>query len=378
MRTSKWRVRFPLLVLISLLPGSLHAQNGGADGQREVVEEAGSREVITGDHIVEAGAYVEDLVVVGGDLRVRGQITGDAVVIGGDIILEEGGAILGDASITGGSFTEEGGTVRGEMRTIDGRGIDIAGEIQEVLGGSAAATAAPSAPPEERVVRVVDREDRRGARRIQRGFAGITATLALAIVLAGIGAGLVFYARPNLETVSDTIRGSTLRSAGTGLAASFLALPVFVVIVVALAVSIVGIPLLLIAIPLYPLALFGAYAFGLLATAHAIGERTAEQTGSPLDLRYRNSYAYLFTGVAMLLMPMVAAHLIGMTGFLAFIGTLLQIVTGMVIWACCTVGLGGVILSRGGRRRTFVRPAPDVSFNTDDLFGESPKGPSNA
>lgn len=360
-----------LLVLTCFLPGHLLGQEAG-DAEPADVK-------VTGDYVVEAGTSVKDLLVVGGDLTVRGRVIGDVVVIGGDIILDDGGTILGDASVTGGRILEEGGTVDGEMRTIDGSGIDIAQEIQRALGD----VAAPEAPRASDVrqggpsSRPEFRGDRPGSR-IWRGLGGLIATLAFAVVLAGVGTGLVFYARPYLETVSDTIRGATLRSAGAGLAATFLAVPAFVVLVVALAVSIVGIPLLLIAVPLYPLALFAAFMFGLLAVAHAVGERTAEQTGSPLDLRYRNSYAYLFTGVAMLMTPLVAAHLIGMTGFLGFIAALLKFLTGMAIWACCTVGLGAVILSRGGRRRTFVPPVPDVTFDSDDLFDESLGGSANA
>lgn len=376
MRISEMQVRRLLLVATCFLPTGLAAQ----DARMEDEVSAASQEVITGDHVVEAGSAVEDLLVVGGDLTVRGEISGDAVVIGGNIILEQGGSVLGDASVTGGDFVDQGGIVNGEMRTIDGRGIDIAEEIQRAIGVAVVAGDAPRAmearsrPPQPRP----DFRENRGPGRIQRGFGGVVATVALGIVLAGIGAGLVFYARPYLETVSDTIRGSTLRAAGAGLAATFLAVPAFVVMVVALAVSIIGIPLLLLAVPLYPLALFGAFVFGLLSVAHAIGERTGEQTGSPLDLRYRNSYAYVFTGIGMLMTPLLAANLIGMTGILAFIAILLKIVTCAAIWACCTVGLGGVILSRGGRRRAFVPPAPDVSFEADDLFDDAMGGPSNA
>src|SRR5690606_12926789 len=156
-------------------------------------------------------------------------------------------------------------------------------------------------------------------RSIRHGFAGILSTLAFGLVLAGVGSLLIFYGQRYLETVSDTIRTSTVRAGGVGLAALFLVVPAFVVLVVALAVSIIGIPFLLVAVPLYPLAIAAAAAFGLLAAAHALGERTAEQRRDVYDLRYRNSYAYLFTGLGMLLAPLLAADLISMTGFLNFI-----------------------------------------------------------
>jgi hypothetical protein len=157
-----------------------------------------------------------------------------------------------------------------------------------------------------------------------------------------------------------------------GLAASFLVIPAFVVMVVALAVSIIGIPFLLVAAPLYPLAIAAAAGMGLLASAHAIGERTSEQRSSGFDFRYRNAYAYLFTGLGMLLGPLVLANLIEMTGFLGFIGVLLEIATWAVIWAATTIGLGAVILSRAGTRRSFVPGQMDLGFETDPGFDAGP------
>jgi hypothetical protein len=320
--------------------------------------------VFTGDQTVAAGESVDGLVVVGGDLRVQGEVRGDAVVVNGDLFLSETGMVLGDAVVTGGELVNEGGRVRGEMRTVDA----------DEPGGQGVSVAPRGA------VQTEARSTRRAPRDgfwfdpIRRGMAGIISTLALGLVLAGVGAAVVFYARPYLETVSDTVRGATVRAGLTGLAASFLAIPAFVVLIVALAVSIIGIPFLLIAVPLYPVAIFAAGMFGLLSVSHAIGERTAEQSRDALDLRYRNSYAYLFTGLGMLLLPHLAAHLISMTGFLGFIGTLLRVITWLAIWVAATVGFGAVILSRAGRRRTFVAPSPDVGYDAGDIFDEDPLG----
>lgn len=373
MRTSNMRVpAFVLPFLIAVAgPGAALAQQAAPT----VEQDSGRETVFTGDHMIEAGETVEEVVVVGGDLTVAGEVTGNAVVVGGDLILQESAVVQGDAIVTGGELMNEGGRVRGEMRTLAGPGIDIAREIQRAIEGGAARStaefeAAPRAP-EARVIQRSSSERRFISREVRRGFAGIISTLGLTLVLAGIGAALVFYGRPYLETVSDTVRGSSLRAGATGLAASFLAIPAFVVLVVALVVSIVGIPFLLLAVPLYPVALFAAAVYGLLAVMHAIGERTAEQSRDRLDLRYRNSYAYLLTGLGMLFLPMMAAHMISMTGFLSFIGVLLMIVTCLAIWVAATVGFGAVILSRAGTRRTFVASTPrDPTFNTDDLIDD--------
>jgi hypothetical protein len=376
MRTRTMRATLPMLTaLLWLVAGgeSLSAQAATAETSQ-------GRQVVTGGRTVAEGEVVEDIVVVGGDLRVAGEVRGDAVVVGGDLILEGTGFIRGDAVVTGGRMVNEGGRVLGEMRTIDGLGGRIGREVAESVAGATQAT--------ERIgreagaaARDAGRGDRTRSRRdpIRRGFAGIVSTLALGLVLAGIGATLVFYGRTYLETVSDTARSSVTRAGLTGLAATFLVLPVFVILIVALAVSIIGIPFLLFAIPLYPLALFGAGVFGLLGVAHAIGERTAEQSRDSFDMRHRNAYSYLFTGLGMLLLPLLAAHLIGMTGFLGFIGTLLRGVTWAVIWVAATVGFGAVILSRGGTRRSFVAPTPSPLIDDDDLFGDEPlRGAGNA
>jgi hypothetical protein len=338
--------------------------------------ESTGRAVFTGDHTVESGQSVEDVVVVGGDLRIRGTVNGNAVVVGGRLILEETGMIHGDATVTGGTIVENGGRVRGEMRMLDARDGSVGAEGLAAAGAERAS----------REVRVIERQardtrrdwDGRGGafRAVRDGFFGLISTVALGLVLAGIGAVLVFYGRPYLDTVSDTIRGATGRSAVVGLAASFLIIPAFVVLVVALAVSIIGIPLLILAVPLYPLVLAAAFAFGFLAAAHAIGERTSEQRDRAFDFRYRNSYAYLFTGLGMLLAPLLAANLISMTGFLGFIGLILKFFTLTVIWVATTIGLGAVILSRAGTQRTFVKPPPDLDFESDPFLDSEPPPPN--
>jgi hypothetical protein len=332
--------------------------------------------VITGDHTVAAGEEVDDIVVIGGTLTVRGTVTGDAVVVGGNLLMESGGSIAGDAVVTGGEILDHGGKIRGEMRIVDRADEALAGRgagAREGLAAAARGQAAEARADAREAVRAASHDEHSWFGPIRRGLSGFISTVALGIVLAGIGSALIFYGRPYLETVSDTIRTSSVRSGAVGIAAGFLVIPAFVVLLVALAVSIVGIPLLLVAAPVYPLAVAAAVAMGLLAASHAIGERTADQRRESFDLRYRNSYSYLFTGLGMLITPLLAAHLLHMTGFLGFLGTMLEIVTWMAIWLAATVGFGAVILSRAGTRRTFVAPSMDSVYEPDPLFDE-PRG----
>ncbi len=328
---------------------------------------------ITGDRVIEAGEEFDDVVVVRGDLTVRGEIRGDALVIFGDLILEDGGEVDGDALVIRGEIRNLGGRVRGEMRTTD----DIS-SIASIGGGGGGAAAAiregeVREAAAERVRAVApERRGRSWFDPIREGFAGLLGTAALGLVLAGVGSLLIFYGRPYLETVSDTVRGSVLRSGGVGLAAGFLIIPAFVVMVVALAVSIVGIPLLLAAVPLYPLLVAAAAGLGLLAVAHAVGERTSEERRN-LDFASRNAYSYLFTGLGMLLVPLFLANLLTMTGFLGWIGTLIKVIAFTAMWVAATVGLGAVVLSRAGTRRTFATPLGEQDpIMPDPLFDDEP------
>jgi hypothetical protein len=324
---------------------------------RAQVREAGVS-VLTGDHVVADGEVIDgDMVVVGGDLTVHGEIRGNAVVTGGDLLMEEGGRVMGDAVVTDGELLNHGGRILGEMRTLGGN-------EEHVL----VMPSAPHAPPPPQAVRVRHPswfDD------IGEGIAGVMSTLAFALVLAGIAAALVFYGLPYLRKVSDTVRLHTGRSAAVGLASLILIVPAGVLLFVALTVSIVGIPLLLLAVPLYPVAALAALVLGGLAVAHAIGEYTAEQRGG-FDFRYRNAYAYAFFGIGLLLAPMLAGHLIGMVGFLDWLAVLLMVVGVMVLLAAATLGLGAVILTRAGTREAYVPRGYDPVLDGDPIFDAEP------
>src|SRR3954447_1642299 len=220
-----------------------------------------------------------DVVVPFGDVRVAGEVMGDVTVGKGNLVLAPSGVIHGDAVVTGGQLLNEGGRVFGEMRVNSDDGADHA---------AAAPSADRAQGARERAEHFTVRNGVWGSMR--EGAEGLVSTLTLALILCLIGAGLVFYALPQLERVSGTIRRDPRRAAGGGIAANFLSLPAFVVGLVVLVVTIIGIPLLLLYVPLFWVALMAAAGCGLVAAAHAIGERTAEQNGSVGSMRPQTSH----------------------------------------------------------------------------------------
>jgi hypothetical protein len=315
---------------VVLEPGAVAAPATAA--QEEVVR-VGPVLRLRGDHTIEENQVVEGSVVVsGGDLHVRGHVQGDITVRGGSLHLYEGARVDGSAHVRGGTLRNAGAVVLGEMTAT--------------TATAAAAREAPRAPPRSRATTSV--RTNRGWGSVADGLLGLVRTLALGLVLAVVGAALVFYALPQLNEVSDTVRRHRWRSAGIGLAATLLSLPVFLVGMAALFVTLIGIPLLLIYVPFYWVALFLATSFGVVAVAHALGERTLEQRGS-YEPRYRNSYAYTFVGLGLILAPLVAADLIRMVGYLGFIGTMVGILASFLLWAASTVGLGAVLIVLAAR-----------------------------
>jgi hypothetical protein len=138
----------------------------------------------------------------------------------------------------------------------------------------------------------------------------------------------------------------------------FLIVPAYVLGMIALAISIVGIPALLLWIPLFPVAVGLAAVLGYLGVAHAAGEAFAERRFSGTDwFRRGNSYYFLMSGLGLLLSLFIASNIVSITGIDFFAATLFGI--GMVVtWAAASIGLGSVLLSRGGSRAPGDRPTP--------------------
>ncbi len=203
-------------------------------------------------------------------------------------------------------------------------------------------------------------------RPIIRGLGGVFSTLMTYGILVGLGFLAVFFGRSYLEGIADTARHQTLRSGLVGLAGSFLVLPAYILGLLALAISIVGIPLILVFAPLFPVAVVLAAIGGYLAVAHGAGEALAERRFTGDDWFTRaNSYYYVVTGVGLLLVLYLAAHIVTMAGpWLGFLQGLLTFMAVVLTWAAFTIGFGAFLISRGGTRPLGELPDPIVGEET--------------
>lgn len=208
-------------------------------------------------------------------------------------------------------------------------------------------------------------------RYIWRGLTGLIATLVMYAIVLALGFGTIYFGgRPHIEAVADAARRQTARSLLVGLAASFLVVPAFVLGILALVISIVGIPALLLFVPLFPIAVIVAGLLGYLGVAHAAGKLLAERRLSGGDWFSRgNSYYFVLTGVGLLLAPFLAGHVIQMAGpWLGFMRGLLMFVAVVLTWFALTTGLGAVLLTRFGTRS--ITGIPPLDSDVGSAFEE--------
>lgn len=279
-----------------------------------------------GERIVAPGEVVNGpAVTMRGDLIVSGSVLGDAVAIEGNVIVREGGIVSGDAVANEGRVRLEGGTVRGETRTITGRlGITPA----TVPARSAAATM----------------------------WSQILLALGWLATLAALGVIVLLFARSNLEGVAEAVQRSFGRSFLFGLATQLALLPAFIVmIVVLLVIPIIGWALLPFAIIAFLIAVAGALALGFLSMSQVTGEAISRRGRSMGGVE-----RVLFLGLAAYMSLWILAALLGSVPVL---GAIAGIVAFVVTWVATTVGFGATVVSRGGTAESVT---PDEPLELED------------
>lgn len=342
------------------LVGALLRRTGALEGLAEALQEASIDHFflrIGEDVEVGRGETLDrSLIVVDGDLDLRGTVEGDVVVTSGTVRLREGSRVTGDLRVTDGHLESMGGEVEGSILDLDvARSAGLDQQDLEDL--------------REELRRDIRRDllssmEREGRSRsapffgifgnVGRAIAGLIENLATFVVLVILGVLTVHFGRNRLEVIATTVRRAPAQSGMVGLAGGFLLIPVWILGIVALAVSIIGIPFLLAWIPLFPLAAGLAALLGYVAVAQNVGEWVADQEYRGLEwIRGSNSFYVVVAGLAALMLPAVAASLIRILG-LGFLHGLLTFVGSAISFVAVAVGFGAVLLTRGGKIRPYA------------------------
>ncbi len=337
--------------------GALLSRTGALSGLAEALDGVSLDEIILkiGEDVsVGSGEVIEGtLIVVDGDLDVLGRIDGDVILTGGVVRLRDEGLITGDLRITDGSFDQGGGSVSGSLIRFDGGDEvriegkaredlrkELESEIRRDLRESGDTNRRHSANPFVSVIGNVG-----------TAIAGLLENLVTFLILAILGVLAVHFQGERLEVVATTARRAPVRAAVVGLAGGFFLVPIWIVGMIALAITIIGIPVLLAWVPLFPIAAGLAVLLGFLAVARNVGEWVADQEYRGLEwIRGSNTFYTIVAGVGAFMVPCVAASASQILGF-GFLTGLLGFVGSLVTFAAAAVGLGAVLLTRGGKIR---------------------------
>ena len=313
--------------------------------------EDGLAMIVHGNYEVLAEATIPgDVAILDGTLRLAGGVEGDVLVLDGTLVLDGDARVRGDVLQVGGEvdFGEDASRVEGEILS------DI--RLAPSAPSARAGTEAPSVrrvAPFEAPMQMRPAQPSFGsrlARNFGRAAEGVIAAGCAFMVLAALGLLLVYFGRRRLETVSDTVRLEFARSFAMGLAGEVLFLPVLLVLAVLVITWLV--------IPFFLLAAALAGLFGYLAAAHAGGEIFARRRfrSEWLErLRRSNSYYYVVSGLALLMLPFAAGAVLWVFGGAAdFVRGLILFVAGVGTWVVVTAGFGGVLLTRAGGRSVVI------------------------
>ena len=297
-----------------------------------------------------------DLILVDGDLDVRGEIDGDVVVVGGNLRLGEGGRVTGDVRLSDGRLLGDGGQVLGEVNASRAQAQESRERTRTEVAGESGVMSA--------------------FRSFGRGLGDLIGSVFIGLLIAFVGGGLaVRFAADRLEVVAETARAAPLRAGMVGLAGAFLTVPAWILGGIALIVTLVGILALPFWVVLFPMAVCLSIAIGYLGVAQGVGEWLAGKRYEKLAwVRASNPYTTVVAGVGALMLAFVASNAIQMLGFVKFLSGLLGFFGVLTTVVALLVGFGAVLLTRGGRRPRYAGDANywNDPWDDDDL-GYTPR-----
>jgi hypothetical protein len=299
-----------ILVGASLLMAALTAHDAGAQDVSTVSIRGIRRyaRVTTGDMVVPAGTSTSgSVMVVRGNLDVYGNVDGAATAILGDVIVHEGGRVRGGAVALMGHVRNEGGAILGVIKDVgpthNRSTVSFGGRPRTTVGS-------------------------------------LVSAFVWLVVLLLVGTFVLFFMRDYLHRAVEVVTNETGRSLFTGVIGGLASIPALVALVIAMAITIIGIFFIPIGVTAFMIALSGIGLLGFLAVAQvagiAISRKTETETPAGQELQF------LFTGIlAFSALWIVAA---AFTWF-PVLGALLRMLAFSVTLVAVATGFGAVILS---------------------------------
>lgn len=268
----------------------------------------GYAQVTTGDLTVPAGSTTSgSVMVIRGNLDVYGNVDGAATAVLGDVIVHDGGRVRGGAVALGGHVRNEGGSILGVIKDVGATHnrstVSFGGRPRTTLGS-------------------------------------LVAAFIWLVVLLLVGTFVLFYMRDYFTRAVEVVTNESGRSLLTGVLGGLASIPALVALVIALAITIIGVFLIPFGVAAFLIAVSGIAILGFLAVAQvagiAIAGKREAETPAGQELQY------LYTGIiAFSAMWIVAA---AFTWF-PILGAILRMLAFSVTFVAVSTGFGAVILS---------------------------------
>ena len=290
-----------------------------ADSQVTAASQLPTRDSLSiGGRVIPRGTTVNGpIVVAGGDLDVRGTIAGSAIAIAGDVVVHEGGRVTGDAIAAFGSVQLDGGVINGAMRSMTGTWGE---SLRSTMRGEGL------------------QPTKRSPLQFALGWFG---------VMLLIGIGVLVFASSYLDGVVDVLHESFWRSFFVGIAGELGVLPAILLLIVALAITVIGALLIPFAVVAFVLAVAGLATLGFIAVARLTGGGIGAKGAQRLSAR-GGALRAVVVGVSLYMgLWLIATAL----GNVPAAGVALRVVAMLVTYVAITAGFGAALLSRGGTRR---------------------------
>ena len=311
------------------------------------VRRSGARIGVAKRIVVAEDEEVRDAVVsIGAPVRIEGRVRDGVVVVGGDLELAPTADVRGDLTVIGGALTIADGAKH-------------AGAIHHTVGlpWPHWSWAWPSFG--------WARFEPQGAGR-WLPLAGTTARLLILSVLLAV---LAAVAGPRLQRIGAAAAAAPVRSAITGVAIQLLFVPVLIVVAIAMAVTIIGLPFVAVLVPLAVLTLVAATLVGFASLALRLGGAvwsSGDTAPGPV--------VAVLTGMAILLLPTLLARLVGLGPDVLRWPALTLLALGTIVeYVAWTIGLGSAARTGLGRWSVVPPPIPPApSITIDPPMADAP------
>ena len=275
-----------------------------------------------------------DVVAIGGRVTVDGEVTGDVVGVGGGLTLGPHAVVRGEVTVVGGPFKRD-------------PQAQVLGQVNEIgIGGNG-----QTIPP----YNINMRDVLFGSLASRVGSLATTVVRVLMFILFALIVTAV--AQRPVQQIAARISSEPVRAGLVGLLGEILFVPVLVVTILALVISIIGIPLLLL-VPFGIILVGIVMLVGFTGAAHLVGTWTLERFGRA----ERNPYLVAAVGIVVI----AALTLIGRLFALALggLGAPFYIAGYLAEYVAWTIGFGAAIQTWLHMRRrpaapTMTPPPPE-------------------